>query len=153
LSTFKKKLDAAKKASTAHLLIKCSRLLNDRAIASFPPSKGTANLRAAHLALFPHIDLGEGTRLTELAARLGITKQAVGQLVDDLEAEGMVDRVPDPNDQRAKRVIFTNAGKTSILEGLQHLKSLEPELNRALGREVVESLHSSLLALHGYLEK
>lgn len=147
----KKQLEAAKRASTLHLLFKCSRLLNDWAIASLPPSPSKVKPRAAHLSLFPHIDFDDGTRISVLADALGITRQAVGQLVDDLEEMGAVARVPDPRDGRAKRVVFTAAGRTSILQGLNHLKSLEPELARVLGVRRLKSLRESLLLLHDHL--
>jgi DNA-binding MarR family transcriptional regulator len=147
----KKQLEAAKRASTLHLLFKCSRLLNDRAIASLPPSVAKVKPRAAHLSLYPHIDLDIGTRVSDLAEALGITRQAVGQLVDDLEAMGAVTRIPDPSDGRAKRVVFTAEGKASIQTGLKHLKSLEPELARVLGDRRLKAFHESLLLLHDHL--
>jgi DNA-binding MarR family transcriptional regulator len=104
------------------------------------------------MALFPHIDLEGGTRVTELASKLGVTKQAVGQLVDDLQAYGWVERRPDPDDGRAKRVHFTEHGKASMLDGLQHLRSVEKQLTRALGKPVLTSLHDALLKLHDLLE-
>lgn len=153
MTNAKKKLEAAKRASTLHLLFKCSRLLNDWAIESLPPTGTKVKPRAAHLSLFPHIDFDVGTRVSDLADSLGITRQAVGQLVDDLEEMGAVARVQDPNDGRAKRVVFTAAGKTSILRGLEHLKSLEPQLARILGREHLKSFRANLLLLHDHLVK
>lgn len=147
----KKKLEAAKRASTLHLLFKCSRLLNAWAIASLPPPVTKVKPRAAHLSLFPHIDFDIGTRVSDLADALGITRQAVGQLVDDLEEMGAVTRVQDPHDGRAKRVVFTAAGKASILQGLRHLKALEPELAHILGVRRLKSLQESLLLLHDHL--
>ncbi|MCA9591617.1 MAG: winged helix DNA-binding protein, partial [Myxococcales bacterium] len=111
---FGRKLEAAKRASTAQLLFKCARLLNERAIATLPVADETRP-RAAHMALFPHVDLEHGTRLTTLADKLGVSKQAVAQLVDDLEAMGVMARVPDPDDGRAKRVVFTDKGRAAML--------------------------------------
>ena len=51
---------------------------------------GVATIRPSHTALLPHIDL-EGTRLTVLAERLGVSKQATSQLVGDMEEMGMVE--------------------------------------------------------------
>jgi DNA-binding MarR family transcriptional regulator len=151
VATGRKRLEEAKRSSTLHLLFKCSRLLNDWAISSLPPSRSKVKPRAAHLALFPFIDYDAGTRVTDLAERLGITRQAVGQLVDDLELMGAVTRVPDPGDGRAKRVVFTVEGKESIVKGLEHLKSLEPELANIVGQRRLKSLHETLLTLHDNL--
>jgi DNA-binding MarR family transcriptional regulator len=151
VSDTKKKIEAAKRASTLHLLFKCSRLLNDWAVASLPKPVDDVKPRAAHLSLFPHIDLDFGARVSDLAEALGITRQAVGQLVDDLEVMGAVARVPDPSDGRAKRVIFTVEGKNSILQGLKHLKSLEPNLAGILGVRRLKSFQECLILLHDHL--
>lgn len=150
--SFSEKLEAAKRGSVAHLLFKCARVLNERAIAAFPMTGVGPKPGASHLALFPHIALQGGTRATTLATKVGITKQAIGQLVDDLEAMGVVERIPDPEDGRAKRVCFTEAGRTSMLEGLAHLKRVERQLACALGQETIDALHEALLKLHDHLE-
>ena len=57
-----------------------------------------AQVSAAHVHITRHLQL-EGTRLTELAQRAGMSKQAMGDLVDQCEAWGLVTRVPDPRDR------------------------------------------------------
>jgi DNA-binding MarR family transcriptional regulator len=148
--TYLRELEAHKRASTAQLLFKCARLVNERALARVPA--GGARPRPAHTQLFPHIAL-EGTRITEIADKLGITKQAVGQLVDDLVAWGLVRRVPDPDDARARRVVWTAKGRRGLMEGLAHLKELEGELAGALGEARFAALHDTLLALHDHLSR
>lgn len=142
---FRERLERAKGASTGQLLMKCARLFNETAIARVRAASGQP-IRAAHTALFPHIDL-EGTRLTELARRLGVTKQAVAQLVDDLEAMGIVERVPDPRDGRAKLIGFSAAGRAGMFDGLAMLGELEAELGEEIGEEKMAQLHESLVAL------
>src|SRR5687767_2166502 len=105
-----KALERKKRQSVGQLLFKCARLLNERAIARVNRQVGQPVLRASHTNLFPHIDF-EGVRLTELAQRLGVTKQAVGQVVAELEELGVVEVRPDPSDGRAKLVRFTTKGK------------------------------------------
>src|SRR6476469_5743919 len=96
---------------------KAARLANERALARAASDPARPPVRAAHTALFPHLDF-EGIRLTDLAARVGVTKQAVGQLIDDLARLGMVERVADPTDRRAKRVRFSRRGHAALLHGL-----------------------------------
>lgn len=151
MMSFEAELLAAKRASMAQVLFRCARLLNERALATLPAS-GAARPRPSHMALFPHIDLQHGTRVTELAQRLGISKQAVTQLVDDLEAMDLVARIADPDDGRAKRVIFTAAGRSGLLEGLAHLQRLEKGLARAIGKQTMQTLHEALLVLHDHLD-
>ena len=148
--SFPEQLEAAKRASTAQLLFKCARLVNERALSTLPLEGDQPRPRPAHMALFPHIAL-EGTRPSELARRLGVSKQAVGQLVDELQAMGVVERRPDPDDRRAKRVAFTHRGLSSLLDGLAHLRAVEAELAAAVGRDTMEQLHRALLALHDHL--
>ncbi len=143
-------LEAVKRASWAQLLLKCARLVNERAIARLPTLGEGTRLRAAHTALFPHIDL-EGTRLTELARRLGVSKQAVGHLVDELEAAGVLLRVRDPADRRAKLIRFSEEAGQTLLDGMATLRETEGELSRAIGDEHAEQLYAALLALHDTL--
>jgi DNA-binding MarR family transcriptional regulator len=150
--SFPEALEAAKRASTAQLLFKCARLVNERALATVPTAEGEARPRPAHMALFPHIAL-EGTRQSELARKLGVSKQAVGQLVGELEAMGVVERQPDPDDGRAKRVVFTERGLRSILDGLAHLRRVEAELAEAIGEDTMASLRAALLSLHDHLDE
>lgn len=65
--------------------------------------RGEAGLRPKHGAVIANIDKA-GTRPSVLAARAGMTRPAMGELIDELEAAGYVERVPDPNDRRAKLI-------------------------------------------------
>ena len=144
-------LEAAKRASVGQLLMKCGRLLNDLGVASMREHMGFEGLRAAHTNLFPHIDL-EGTRLTDLAHRVGISKQAVGQLVDELEEMGALERIPDPEDGRAKLIRFGSDQEGSLLlRGLAVLGELEAELEDQIGTRRMKELHRALLSVEQWL--
>ena len=148
----KAELERAKRASLAQVLFRSARLLNERALARVRERTGS-EIRPAHTTLFPHLDL-EGTRLTELARRVGISKQAVGQLVGDLEGMGWLERVPDPEDGRAKLVRFTQPkGKPSAIEGLALLGEVEQDLRRELGGDAFDQLAVLLLRLLDLLER
>lgn len=136
-------LEQAKAASFAQLLLQCARRFDELAIARVRARSGI-DLRSAHTSLFPHIDL-EGTRLTELARRLGVSKQAVAPLVDDLVEMGALERVPDPDDARAKLIVFAKRrGRIRIHEGLAVLGELEAEAAAAVGRDKLQALHGIL---------
>lgn len=135
-------LEAEKARRTLQLLFKAARLLNERAIA-LVRSRTKKPVRVAHTTLLPHVDL-EGTRLTDLAARLGVTKQAAGQLVDELVEMGVLERVPDPTDARAKLVRFSKRGRAALFEGLAVLAELEDELRSVVGDERMRALHDVL---------
>ena len=135
-------LDRRKRASLIQELFRLARLLDEAAVARVAGA-GAPTLRTSHTALLPHLDL-EGTRLVDLAARVGVSKQAVGQLVDDLESMGVVERVPDPEDGRARRVRFTRRGFQALLQGLGVLDALEQDLAAAIGRTAVERLREDV---------
>lgn len=147
---YRKKLEAEKAERTVQLLFKAARLLNERAIARVQ-ARTDARVRVAHTALFPHVDL-EGTRLTDLAKRLGTTKQAVGQLVDELEEMGVLERVPDPADARAKLVRFSKRGRRGLLEGLGVLREIEDEMRDVVGDAKMRAMHEALAAIVAAIE-
>ena len=56
----------------------------------------------------------QGARPSELAARLGITKQALDYLLGELERLDYLERQPDPDGLRSKRVVLTRRGASAI---------------------------------------
>ena len=143
-------IEAAKRVSAGHLLLKAARLLNERATARVR-ELSRVEFRTPHTALLPHIDF-EGTRLTELAARVGTSKQAVGELVAELEGMGLVRRDPDPADARARLVRFTAHGRRALLHGLSILGAIEAELATEIGSARMDRLRADLGRLLGALE-
>jgi DNA-binding MarR family transcriptional regulator len=140
-------LEDKKRRSVAQLLFKCARLVNERAIERVNRESGPSPpLRASHTALFPHLT-SDGVRGADLAKKLGVTKQAISQLVAELEYWGVVEQVEDPNDGRAKLVRFTPKGEQGLLQGLAVLGTIEAELGDKIGKRRMQELHTALLAL------
>jgi DNA-binding MarR family transcriptional regulator len=148
----RREFEAARDAATLQLLFKASRLANERALARAAPGPAASAVRPAHTALFPHLDF-EGIRLTELASRVGVTKQAVGQLVDDLEAAGMVERIDDPTDKRARRIRFSRRGYAALMHGLGVLHDVEGALRSSIGARRMRELHETLRLVIQALEQ
>ncbi len=73
-------------------------------------------------------DAGESLPLGHLAARLSCVKSNITQLVDRLEADGLVSRAPDPNDRRSRLAVTTSAGRKACEEGLRLRDRIEREL-------------------------
>ena len=86
-----------------------------RELLRFVHQRGFRDVTQVLLALFRNLDL-DGTRLTVLAARARMTKQSMRELVDRAVVLGLVERRPDPEDQRAKRVVFTPNGLRMLEE-------------------------------------
>ncbi len=88
-----------------------------------------------------------GSRQTGLVERSGLSKQAVQQLVDDLEASGIVYRAPDPQDKRAKIVRYTDAGKAALQDGARIKRQIEARMARGLGEGDLAKLHDLLAGI------
>src|SRR5690606_25187150 len=96
-----------------------------------------------HGSVFRFID-PEGSRLTVLAERSGLTKQALGEVVTELERYGYVERTADPNDRRAKIIRLTDEGRKGQLAAARILKDIEQEWARHLGRDRITALRRTL---------
>ncbi|WP_260753861.1 MarR family winged helix-turn-helix transcriptional regulator [Mycobacterium sp. SMC-8] len=104
---------------------------------------GHHNLRPAHARLMVFL-AWEGSRVSDLAADLGVTKNAVGQLVTELESFGYVERAPDPVDGRAKIVRYTERGRGVLRDNLAISVALDAEVEHIIGAERFEWLREAL---------
>ena len=144
---FPLQLEKRKAEATLQVFMKAARLLNEHALTIWNATQPEhLQIRASHTALMPHLDL-EGTRLTTLAERLGVSKQAVGQLVSELEEMGVIKREPDPTDGRAKLVCFTERGLTGLFDGLELLQDLEQELVERVGKRRMKEFAETLTTI------
>ena len=103
---------------------------------------------AAHVHITRHLAL-EGSRLTELAARAGMTKQAMGDLVTQCEAWGLVVREADPHDARARRVRFTPTGLAWLQAFRDAVTQAEAEFRAEVGDAVATVVAMGLEAYAG----
>ncbi len=90
---------------------------------------------AAHIHLMRHLPL-EGARPTELARMARMTKQAMGAVIDQCEAWGLVERREDPQDGRARRVAFTPLGVEWLQTFGRAVQQAQAEFGAQVGREV-----------------
>jgi DNA-binding MarR family transcriptional regulator len=91
--------------------------------------------RPSHGNVMEQLELEDGLRLTDIAARAGITAQSAGELVDDLESKGYLERRPDPFDRRAKRIYLTERGRKSTRIGKRAQAEVENSLAELLGEQ------------------
>jgi DNA-binding MarR family transcriptional regulator len=106
-------------------------------------AEGHPKLRNAHGCVFRYID-AEGSRLTSLAAQSGLTKQAVGEFVDDLESLGYLERIPDPLDGRAKLIRLTPRGVEGTQAALRIFDDIEREWAKHFGAQRIADLREML---------
>lgn len=102
--------------------------------------------------LFRHLRR-EGSRITEIADQAQLTKQYIGNLADYLEERGYVERIPDPQDGRAKLVRLTAKGRDVERVAEEALQRLEDELAARLGATRMETLRALLEDLDAALER
>lgn len=106
-------------------------------------AEGFAGIRNRHGSVFRFID-ADGSRLTVLAERSGLTKQAIGELVDELERLGYVERAADPGDRRAKVIRLTDRGVQGQAAAARILADVEQRWARHLGRDQVAQLRRTV---------
>lgn len=107
-----------------------------------------AQVGAAHVHITRHLGL-QGSRLTDLAERAGMTKQAMGDLVTQCEAWGLVVREADPHDARARRVRFTETGLAWLKAFHDAVRQAEAEFRAEVGDEVATVVALGLEAYAG----
>ena len=121
---------AARGTNTVAMLGQAYSLLGFRIVdgvvgAGFPQ-------KPSHSAVFAQIR-PEGSRLTELARGANMTPQAMGELVDELEALGYLERQPDPTDRRAKLILLTDRGRACVAAGVATIQGIEERIEAILG--------------------
>ncbi len=104
---------------------------------------GHAQTRQPHINLTRHLDR-DGTRITVLARRANMTNAAMTELIDQCEALGLVVRVADPLDRRARIVHFTASGEAWLAAFARALKKAERELVDELGEAAASMLFGAL---------
>ena len=107
---------------------------------------GFDDVTPAQARVFQRIAPG-GSRLTELAAQAGITKQSAGFLIDQLEHGGYVERVPDPADGRARLVRVADRGARSVEASRGIVAQVEAEWTAHLGERRMAQLRRILTDL------
>ena len=124
-------------------------LLDDLSAIAFKEFKqrldeaGHSPIRAGHGCVFRFIHEG-GSRLTDLSDSSGLTKQAVGEVVADLERLGYVERGPDPDDGRAKVIRLTDLGAEAQTVAVGIFEEIERSWAERFGAQRVEAMRALL---------
>jgi DNA-binding MarR family transcriptional regulator len=107
---------------------------------------GCADFDAAYLPVFGYPG-PQGARPSELAARLGMSKQALNYLLGGLERAGYIERRPHPDDARSKRIVLTprGLGAGQVIRGA--VAELERSWTELLGAERFAQLRTMLQEL------
>ena len=91
------------------------------------------------------INISNGiTRAAELARVLGVSRQAIQQQINELERDELVTQIPDPDDRRANRIVFSEKGSQLINAALGALREAEQSLSQRIGWDSVSQLRRAL---------
>jgi DNA-binding MarR family transcriptional regulator len=101
------------------------------------------DIRPTHSCVFRYVR-GSGLRLTEIAELADMTKQSVGEIVDDLAGRGYVERIPDPADGRAKLICLTKRGAEAQEFGYGIFATLEERWAERHGADRIAALRETL---------
>ncbi|MBO1331964.1 MarR family winged helix-turn-helix transcriptional regulator [Streptomyces sp. VRA16 Mangrove soil] len=109
-------------------------------------ARGFEGLRPVHGFAFARLSFG-GATASELAAHLGVTKQAAGQLVDEMVRKGYVERQPHPHDARARLLVLTERGWACTRAAEEAAADAVRPWVAELGEDEVRSLAQKLAAV------
>lgn len=115
--------DRARVVTLIALVRQTARLMVDELIEGLHAA-GYRDMTAAHHPVFESID-PEGTRLTTLAGRAGMTHQSMGELVQMLERRGYLERRADPFDGRVSLVRLTAKGRRAVRQAVEEIARIE----------------------------
>ena len=135
-------LQASRRHGIGRLLLVTRRDFLDR-LAQKMNGEDNATVLLARGRLVPYIDI-DGTRSVELARRVGVTKQAIGRLVRELEEDGLLTREADDADGRAFLVKFTEAGLEYLTRMHRCIAQIEREYERLVGAEDMDVVRKVL---------
>lgn len=135
------RLAAARRNNIRQLLLRASRVLNAEIVEELIHRGYT--IRSTHTALLSNLD-DHGNKLSVVAARAGISKQAMGRLADELETLGYLLSVADEEDKRSRIIRFTAKGWKLMIESFNALDAIERRYANRIGVARLDGLRSIL---------
>jgi DNA-binding MarR family transcriptional regulator len=143
--------DAAKPTDIAPAIGAASRAMI-AAMMTRLAARGFDGMTPAFAGLIPLLD-ATGARPTALAQKAGVSKQAMSQLIHELEARGYVEQIPDPTDTRAKIVRLNKRGVALREACLVARRELQALAKKALGQNRLAALQRDLWQLSAVLNE
>jgi DNA-binding MarR family transcriptional regulator len=133
-------------ADLARLLLNATRAFEREMIARLAEA-GLDMLAPRHLPVLRALDPRSGARASAIARDAGVTRQAIAQVLAELEQLDIVEQHPDPTDARAKVVRYTPFGLRGYHSALAVFSELEREQVQRLGADRVAALKQDLRSL------
>jgi DNA-binding MarR family transcriptional regulator len=113
---------------------------------------GVATMQPSFPWMLGNLDT-EGTRIGALARRMGTSRQAVSQLSKEIEAAGLVERVPDPIDKRGVIIRFTPRGREVLGKAVEVMTAIEADYANVIGEQGLTRLKGTLKRLLDDIDK
>lgn len=114
--------------------------------------RGHPELKPAHNSVFGTLQR-EGSRAADMAARAGITRQSMGEVIRDMVNLGILEMREDPEDRRAKLVTYSDHGSWVAKDGYEHLAELEERFVEEFGEAEYNTTRDVLTRLVTLLEE
>lgn len=130
-------------APLAQLLLLAVRWFRESLLATLVEA-GWPESSPAQAMVFAHLDVDSGTRISELARRIGVSRQAVHRTTNELLALGLVAKVPDPSNRSAKLVTLTAEGREVVAAALASFAEIEAILADRIGAETLAALRRAV---------
>lgn len=108
--------------------------LMDKALAA-----GYTGLKLSHAMILPQISAG-GSRIIDIARSQAVSKQAIGQVANELEQLGFIEKTLDAEDKRSKKLILTEQGITLVRLSAGFMAEVDQEIAQLMGAEQFEKL-------------
>jgi DNA-binding MarR family transcriptional regulator len=114
--------------------------------------RGHPEIKPAHNSVFATL-APEGSRAADMAARAGITRQSMGEVIREMVDLGILEMRPDPEDRRAKLVTYTEHGQWVASHGYEHLRELEQRFAEEFGDQEYETARDVLARVANLLDR
>ena len=114
--------------------------------------RGHTDVKPAHNSVFGTLT-EDGARAAEMAARAGMTRQSMGEVIRDMVALDLLEMLPDPNDGRAKVVSYSEHGLEVAGDGFSYLADLEDLFAKEFGEHEYAVVRDVLARLTDVLER
>ncbi len=135
-----------RRGNLGRLLFRGYRAINLRLLDELRAA-GHPGLRLGHVGVLSNLDYDQGTRQVAVAERAGVTKQAIGPVVRELERLGYVRTDPDPTDHRATLVSLTETGRQVIEHAQPVIDQIEDSIRASIGPDQYAELEHLLVSL------
>lgn len=113
---------------------------------------GYTGIKQSHNAVFATLG-PEGMRAVDMAARMGITRQSMGEIIREMVALGILEMRPDPTDRRAKLVVYSEEGRRVAAQGFAHIQDLDRRFAEEFGEADYETARRFLQRIAKLLEE